>query len=217
MVSMRSPFQNKNMYSIHSIVETKPPEKQQNGQITNHRSQFTNHKSCTMIAVSSIQATSISKVKTRETLKQSSPPRASRRSCSAIFVLPVFPPTPTGRFRTMRRAQFVRTHSSPWLLHKSVKPSENRIRNRGVLGARGSRRRCVISGMAEMYGGDRFRTRNSSQGEVSWNPGKRLYSMRRVNSGGCLNGTSPKAVGEWGGSAARAGGEAGERLTSEGR
>ena len=55
-----------------------------------------------------------------------------------------------------------------------------------------SSRRWIISGSAEIYGGVRFRTRNSSHGEVLWNPGSRLYRIRRVNSGDCLKGMSPK-------------------------
>jgi hypothetical protein len=37
-----------------------------------------------------------------------------------------------------------------------------------------------------------FRTRNSSHGEVLWNPGNRLYKIRRVKRGDCLKGMSPK-------------------------
>ena len=55
-----------------------------------------------------------------------------------------------------------------------------------------SSRRWVISGSAEIYGGVRFRTRNSSHGEVLWNPGNRLYKIRRVKRGDCLKGMSPK-------------------------
>jgi hypothetical protein len=53
-------------------------------------------------------------------------------------------------------------------------------------------RRWIMSGSAEIYGGVRFRTRNSSHGEVLWNPGNRLYKIRRVKRGDCLKGMSPK-------------------------
>ena len=55
-----------------------------------------------------------------------------------------------------------------------------------------SSRRWIISGSAEIYGGVMFRTRNSSHGEVLWNPGNRLYRIRRVKRGDCLKGMSPK-------------------------
>ena len=55
-----------------------------------------------------------------------------------------------------------------------------------------SSRRWIISGSAEIYGGVKFRTRNSSHGEVLWNPGKRLYRIRGVKRGDCLKGMSPK-------------------------
>ena len=55
-----------------------------------------------------------------------------------------------------------------------------------------SSRRWTISGSAEIYGGVMFRTKNSSHGEVLWNPGNRLYSIRRVKRGDCLKGMSPK-------------------------
>ena len=49
----------------------------------------------------------------------------------------------------------------------------------------------MISGSEEIYGGVWFRTRNSSHAVVLWKPGYKLYRIRRVNSGGCLKGTSP--------------------------
>ena len=55
-----------------------------------------------------------------------------------------------------------------------------------------SSRRWIISGSAVIYGGVMFRTRNSSHGEVLWNPGNKLYKIRRVKRGDCLKGMSPK-------------------------
>jgi hypothetical protein len=55
-----------------------------------------------------------------------------------------------------------------------------------------SSRRWMISGSAVIYGGVKFRTKNSSHGEVLWKPGNRLYKIRRVKRGDCLKGMSPK-------------------------
>jgi hypothetical protein len=91
-------------------------------------------------------------------------------------------------------AQLVIIRCCPSPLHKSTKPSDDRIRYRGEHENGPSSLRCVTSGCAVIYGGVRLRNRNSSQGVVLWNPGKRLYKIRRVNMGGCLNGVSPKPI-----------------------
>jgi hypothetical protein len=161
------------------------------------------------MAVSSIHATSISSVSTFETLYRS-PPNALLSSFSAIlfdfssgFPLAIAALTScihlanahtSGLFTAILFAQLVIMRCCPSPLQRSAKPSDVRIKYRGDDEDRLSSRRCVISGCAVIYGGVRLRRRNSSQGEVLWNPGKRLYRIRRVNAGGCLKGMSPKPI-----------------------
>ena len=186
----------------------------------------------TTIDVSSIQDPSISKVNTLDTPNLSSPPRVRRRSLNAILSCwdqGFASVTLSGGLRDiMSLAQLSTIRVWPSPSHRSAKPSEARMRNRGrrfvagvgllmllngffvkeillvLVRGRGlllllvpllwplSSRRWLISGSAVIYGGVMFRTRNSSHGEVLWNPGNRLYRIRRVKTGDCLNGMSPK-------------------------
>ena len=138
----------------------------------------------------------MSNVRARDTLYRSSPPRARRSNPSAILStlssLSLFPYDVVA----MLFAQLSMIRFCPSPLHRSAKPSDDNIRYRGRLDDEDglSRRRWVTSGCAVMYGGVRLRTRNSSQGEVLWKPGNKLYNIRRVNTGGCLKGMSPKPV-----------------------
>ena len=184
----------------------------------------------TTIDVSSIQAPSISKVNTLDTPNLSSPPTARRRSLNAILSCwdqGLASVTLSGGLRaTILLAQLSKIRFWPSPSHRSAKPSDARMRNRGRGSMGGARlliflndffvkgilllvvvrwrllpvflgpssRRWLISGSAVIYGGVMFRTRNSSHGEVLWNPGNRLYRIRRVKAGDCLKGMSPKPV-----------------------
>lgn len=134
----------------------------------------------------------MSRVSTRETLYRSSPPNARRSNRRAIFSLPIVLALFPEAHAFMVCAQLVIMRCWPSPLQRSAKPSDDKIKNRGPRIEGSSSRRCVTSGWAVIYGGVWLRTRNSSHGEVLWNPGKRLYSIRRVNSGGCLKGISPR-------------------------
>lgn len=153
--------------------------------------------------VSSIHAASMSRVSTLETPNLSSPPTALLKRRRAILSCldqgSASVTLSAGFLESIPFAQpsIMRFWPSP--SHRSAKPSEARMRNRGLWhgwldldlksvraklageekvetlsSSITSRRRCVISGSAVIYGGDWFRTRNSSQGEVLWKPGKRL-------------------------------------------
>lgn len=142
------------------------------------------------MVMSSNQGTSRSSVKALETLTDS-PPRPCHSNCKALLGGIGIAPE-----RSRATGGMVRSHRSITLRRCcpqiSVKPSEHNMRylRRGL--CKRSSGKCVTSGIAEMYGGVLFSTRNSSHSEVSLLPGKRLYRRRLVNSGGCLNGVSPK-------------------------
>ena len=117
---------------------------------------------CTTIAVSSIHATSISSVSTFETLYRS-PPSDLLSSLSAILSDPVsgFPfaiARPNARtdnvegsgFEAVLFTQLVIMRCCPSPLHRSAKPSDDRIKYLGEDEVRPSSRRCVTSGCAVM-------------------------------------------------------------------
>lgn len=126
----------------------------------------------------------MSSVKTRDTLNRSSPPSDLRSSLRAILrdsapklarkedrgegvVGDVGNEGAVAMLMTILSAQSATILCWPSLSHRSGKPSDARIKNRGEDGDGSSRRRWVISASAEMYGGVWLRTRNSSQGAVS--------------------------------------------------
>ena len=179
------------------------------------------HRVCTTIAVSSSHAASKSRVKALETLVVSSPsaclsslnaklslgclgPGSAALILSDLHLFKIrWPDEPDDLLTIFLAHLLIILFCISWLPHKSAKPSDARMRNHGVSLSRlfvaeySSKRRWTTSGSAVIYGGVKLRARNSSQGETLWNPGSRLYSTRLVNSGGCLNGTSPKPRGAY--------------------
>jgi len=131
----------------------------------------------------------MSNVKTLETLFASSPPMECLRSFRAKFVLPDIPSLFTTSATILPHSSTMRCSSEKVVDQRSASPSEHKMRN--PLSVLGQSFLWVISGSAVIYGGEIFRSRNSSQAEVSRYPGKMLYKILRVNSGGCLNGISP--------------------------
>jgi hypothetical protein len=159
--------------SINLQMQVKTDEKRRKGNRGTHQQTHSthHHSVCTTMAVSSIHATSMSRVNTRETLYRSSPPSARRSNRRAILsgrsFAPAPPPAPPANgCDTIDCAQLATIRCCPSPVHRSENPSDDRIRKRGLHEGLSSSRRCVTSGRAVIYGGVRLRTRNSSHGEV---------------------------------------------------